>query len=78
MSSAHSTNRPETTTAKPSSSKMPTDFLLSLATGPLLLGVLSLDALCSWLQSTGISSEEVFRGDRLPLLHFPDSPDYED
>ena len=60
-------------TANPSKSRIPTDFLLSLAAGPLLLGVLATDAVCSWLQATGISSEEVFRGDRLPLLHFPDS-----
>ncbi|HEY9710013.1 MAG TPA: hypothetical protein V6D48_17535 [Oculatellaceae cyanobacterium] len=60
-------------TSNPSKSPIPTDFLLSLATGPLLLGVLATEAVCSWLQATGMSSEEVFRGDRLPLLHFPDS-----
>ncbi|HEY9637574.1 MAG TPA: hypothetical protein V6D14_29540 [Coleofasciculaceae cyanobacterium] len=55
-----------------SKSQIPTELLLSLATGPLLLGVLSLEAVFSWLQATGISSEEVFRGDRLPVLPFPD------
>ena len=59
--------------ATPSKSPIPTDFFLSLATGPLLIGVLAADAVCSWLQVSGISSEEVFRGERLPLLHFPDS-----
>jgi hypothetical protein len=50
---------------------IPTDFLLSLATGPLLLGFVSLEAVFKGLQTSGINSEEVFRGDRLPLLHFP-------
>ncbi|MGC1395012.1 MAG: hypothetical protein WA828_12095 [Coleofasciculaceae cyanobacterium] len=50
---------------------IPTDFLLSLATGPLLLGVVSLEAVFRGIQTSGINSEEVFRGDRLPLLHFP-------
>lgn len=50
---------------------IPTDFLLSLATGPLLLGVVSLEAVLSGLQTSGINSEELFRGDRLPLLPFP-------
>lgn len=50
---------------------IPTDFLLSLATGPLLLGVVSLEAVFRGLQTSGVNSEELFRGDRLPLLHFP-------
>jgi hypothetical protein len=71
--SSYNSNHSETTAANLSSSRMPTEFLLSLAVGPLLLGVLATDAIFSWLQSTGISSEEVFRGERLPVLHFPDS-----
>lgn len=50
---------------------VPTDFLLSLATGPLMLGFVSLETVLRGLQASGINSEEVFRGDRLPLLHFP-------
>lgn len=53
--------------------KIPTDILLSLATGPVLLGVLSLQAISSSLQTLGLASEEVFRGDRLPVLPFPES-----
>lgn len=56
-----------------SGQEIPTDFFLSLATGPLLLGVISLEAVLSGLKSVGINSEELFRGDRLPLLHFPDA-----
>ncbi|MBD1924325.1 hypothetical protein H6F77_25110 [Microcoleus sp. FACHB-831] len=48
-----------------------TECLLSLATGPLLLGVLATKALAECLDAAGAASEEVFRGDRLPVLHFP-------
>lgn len=65
--------RPEAMSTNPSKSLLPTEFLLSLAVGPLLVGVLATEAVCSWLQATGVSSEEVFRGERLPVLHFPES-----
>jgi len=52
---------------------IPPEFFLSIATGPLLLGLLSTQAVLSWLQTIGIASEEVFRGYSLPVLHFPDS-----
>ena len=52
---------------------IPTELLLSLATGPVLLGILSMQAIGSWVQGAGVASEEVFRGDRLPVLPFPDS-----
>ena len=71
--SSYNNKLPETTTANLSSARKPTEFLLSLAVGPLLLGVLATDAIFSWLQTTGINSEEVFRGERLPVLHFPES-----
>ncbi len=54
-------------------SVLATELLLSLATGPMLFGILSTQAVFSWLQETGINSEELFRGERLPILHFPDS-----
>ena len=63
---------PKSAAAYLSGSGIGTEFLLSLATGPLLLGVLGAQAVFSWLQAAGLSSEEVFRGDRLPVLHFPD------
>ncbi|NJN85528.1 MAG: hypothetical protein HC881_03440 [Leptolyngbyaceae cyanobacterium SL_7_1] len=49
--------------------EFPTEIILSLATAPVLIGILSLEAIASGLQAAGISSEEVFRGDRLPILH---------
>jgi hypothetical protein len=65
--------RPETPTAQTSQSGIVTEFFVGLATGPVLLGVLSAGAIFSWLQAAGLASEEVFRGDRLPVLHFPES-----
>jgi predicted branched-subunit amino acid permease len=63
----------ESMSANPSQERKSTEFLLSLAVGPMLFGVLATDAVFSWLQAIGTSSEEVFRGNRLPVLHFPES-----
>ncbi|HAZ46019.1 MAG TPA: hypothetical protein DDW76_09820 [Cyanobacteria bacterium UBA11369] len=52
---------------------IPTEILLSLATGPLLVGILAAKASLEFLQSVGSASEEVFRGASLPLLDFPDN-----
>ena len=41
---------------------------VSLATMPLLVGVMGGQAIASSLQALGVLSEEIFRGDRLPLL----------
>jgi len=58
----------------PESAKHSAELLLSLATGPMIVGVISLNTIGSWLQQVGEASEEVFRGDRLPILPFPDTP----
>lgn len=52
---------------------IPTEILLSLATGPLLLGILAAKASLEFLQAVGSASEEVFRGASLPILDFPDN-----
>lgn len=44
------------------------ELMLSLATGPLLLTVLGAKAMTQLMQEVGQMSEEVFRGDRLPIL----------
>lgn len=49
------------------------DVVLSLATLPLILGLLGAKNAYQALQSLGQASEEIFRGDRLPLLHHPES-----
>lgn len=48
---------------------------LSLATLPLLGGLCVLKVIEEDLLNWGLDSEEIFRGDRLPLLNFPHSPD---
>ena len=71
MSSPSNHKNPDTSATHPFGLAIPSDFLLSLATGPLLLGVVSLEAAFKGIQALGVNSEELFRGDRLPLLHFP-------
>ncbi|HTL89509.1 MAG TPA: hypothetical protein VL134_08905 [Leptolyngbya sp.] len=47
------------------------DIALSLATAPVLIVVLGGTAIAHTLQDLGTMSEELFRGDRLPRLDFP-------
>ncbi len=55
--------------------------LLSLSTLPLLMGMVTLKSFGKFWQEVGVGTEEVFRGDRLPLLTSPpavaDSPERE-
>lgn len=44
---------------------------LGLAVSPLILTYLGLKSANDWLIEVGRASEEVFRGDRLPILNFP-------
>ncbi|XHX78871.1 MAG: hypothetical protein RBJ76_02755 [Stenomitos frigidus ULC029] len=46
-------------------------FLLSLATAPVLLALVGGKALTKAVYELSVFSEEIFRGDRLPVLHFP-------
>lgn len=46
------------------------ELLLSAATVPLLAGLLATRLANEVVMSLSQASEEVFRGDRLPLLHF--------
>jgi hypothetical protein len=50
-----------------------TGFILSLATAPFLVTLLAGEKLLELLLVTGHASEEVFRGDRLPVLNFPNT-----
>lgn len=47
------------------------ELLLSLAAAPLLLALVGGRVLTKAVQELGVFSEEIFRGDRLPVLHFP-------
>lgn len=53
------------------------EILLSLLTASSLVGMVVLDSLVQNCQELGRASEEVFRGDRLPLLNFPETVDAE-
>ncbi|MBW4516243.1 MAG: hypothetical protein KME11_13595 [Timaviella obliquedivisa GSE-PSE-MK23-08B] len=41
---------------------------VGLGTTPILLGLLGARAIATAIQELGVASEEVFRGDRLPIL----------
>lgn len=59
--------------------KIPSDFLLSVTTAPLMLMLMGSKVLSDTLLDLSRSSEAVFQGDRLPVLHFPPrSPQEED
>jgi hypothetical protein len=53
--------------------KISSEILLSLATPPVLLFLLGSKAIAELLQDLGQASEEVFRGDRLPVLNLDDA-----
>lgn len=64
-----------TTASQPPPPAPPTDLslLVSLATIPFL-GVLVIGQMLNrQVQELGVASEELFRGDRLPLLPSPDT-----
>jgi hypothetical protein len=45
---------------------------LALATSPFLVGILAARSLNQTLIDIGQASEEILRGDRLPILNFPE------
>ncbi len=47
-------------------------LLVSIVTTPWLGAIVGLQAAGNLLEQMGVASEEVFRGDRLPVLHFTD------
>jgi hypothetical protein len=53
--------------------KNSSDLMIGLATAPLLLGVLGGKVLSDILCELGQASEEIFRGDRLPILNLSTS-----
>lgn len=59
--------------SRPSSAD-PVSLLLSVGTIPLLAGLVAGRAIATAMISVGQISEEVFRGDRLPVLHFSSPP----
>ena len=69
-------NSSENPTVTTPSWKISSDIVLSLATCPFLGSLLANKAMNQLLSEIGLYSEEIFRGDRLPMLNFPhDSSD---
>ena len=50
---------------------IPQQILLQISTAPVLIALLAGKTAAQTLQAIGEVSEEVFRGDRLPVLKFP-------
>jgi hypothetical protein len=50
----------------------PAEVLLSFLTFPLLVGIVSTENVIREMQESSTASEEIFRGDRLPILPFPE------
>ncbi len=54
---------------------IPQSFLLQIGTASILLLLTTEKATVKALKSVGEASEELFRGDRLPILPFPEAAD---
>lgn len=50
---------------------IPSEILLQLGAGGMLAALVGGKAVAETLQAIGEASEEIFRGDRLPVLKFP-------
>ncbi len=48
-------------------------LLVSIAATPWLATIVMLNTASGLLEQLGLASEEIFRGDRLPVLHLPTS-----
>jgi hypothetical protein len=57
--------------------KIPSDFLLSVTTAPLMLMLMGSKFLSNTMLEMSRSSEAVFQGERLPVLNFP-HPSFEE
>jgi hypothetical protein len=55
------------------SSLLSPSCLVSLTTSPFLLSIMAISGFAQSLVAIGQTSEEIFRGDRLPVLPFPES-----
>jgi hypothetical protein len=54
-----------------SSAPVSPSLFVSLAATPWLVTIVTLNAASGLLEQLGLVSEEIFRGDRLPVLHLP-------
>jgi len=54
---------------------IPQSLLLQIGTASILVLLTTGVATTKALEAVGQASEELFRGDRLPILNFPDEPE---
>jgi hypothetical protein len=54
---------------------IPQSLLLQIGTASILVLLTTGQATTKALEAVGQASEELFRGDRLPILNFPDEPE---
>jgi hypothetical protein len=54
---------------------IPQSIVLQMGTTSLMLALVAQKAAFEAIETIGQASEEIFRGDRLPILDFPESPD---
>lgn len=73
MQSSFRENLPGQSVERVVQPQISSEFLLSLAIGPVVLGIFTSRSIGELMSSLGESSEEIFRGDRLPVLKFPQS-----
>lgn len=71
MNSESRSSRSSTQSRNNPSVMISSEMLITVFTPPLLLGLLGGKVLAEFFHSVGQASEEVFRGDRLPVLKFP-------
>ncbi|MBW4471335.1 MAG: hypothetical protein KME45_13150 [Stenomitos rutilans HA7619-LM2] len=66
-----SSEQPASTIESNATSLVSPEILLSLATAPVLVALVGSHVVAKAVQELGLFSEEIFRGDRLPVLNFP-------
>lgn len=65
------TNPSKTQAVKVLFLSIPSEVLLQLGAGGMVAALVGGKAIAETLQAIGQASEEIFRGDRLPVLKFP-------
>lgn len=76
--SSSSDDAPVSSNLSPKTPVLPSDWLLGLATAPMVMAWMGGRMAQEFLLSLSEGTEEVFRGDRLPVLHFPNTEPQEE
>ncbi len=72
VTSSGASSAAQTTAARPAAPHLiAPSLLVSLAATPCLVAIVAIRATSELLERAGQTSEEIFRGDRLPVIHFP-------